>query len=84
MADRPRVLVLVRQDCHLCEQALAAVARVCAETGESYTTRDVDTDPELRRAYTDQVPVIFVDGAQHDFWRVRPDRLRAALARRSA
>ena len=22
----------------------------------------------------------FVDGAQHDFWRVDPDRLRAALS----
>ena len=32
--------------------------------------RDVDSDPELLRLYTDQVPVTFVDGAQHDFWRV--------------
>ena len=57
------------------------VAAVCAETGDSYTTRDVDADPELVRQYTDQVPVTFVDGPQHDFWRVDPVRLRAALAR---
>jgi hypothetical protein len=25
------------------------------------------------------VPVTIVDGRQHDFWRVSPDRLRAAL-----
>jgi hypothetical protein len=42
---------------------------------------DVDSDPELQRRYTDQVPVTFVDGAQHDFWRVDPARLRAALLR---
>jgi hypothetical protein len=42
---------------------------------------DVDGDPELLRRYTDQVPVTFVDGAQHDFWRVDPLRLRAALLR---
>jgi glutaredoxin len=76
-----RVMVLTRQDCHLCEQAIEVVAAVCAETGDSYTTRDVDTDPELLRRYSDQVPVTFVDGAQHDFWRVDPARLRTALAR---
>jgi hypothetical protein len=27
------------------------------------------------------VPVTFVDGAQHDFWRVDPARLKAALLR---
>jgi glutaredoxin len=77
-----RVVVLTREGCHLCEQAIAVVAAVCAETGDSYTTQDVDADPELVRQYTDQVPVTFVDGMQHDFWRVDPVRLRAALARR--
>ena len=76
-----RVVVLTRKGCHLCEQAIEVVAAVCAETGDTYATRDVDTDPELARRYTDQVPVTFVDGAQHDFWRVDPARLRAALAR---
>ena len=78
----PRVLVLVRQGCHLCDQALEVVAAVCAETGDDYTTQDIDTDPDLLREYTDQVPVTLVDGAQHDFWRVDPIRLRRALTRR--
>jgi hypothetical protein len=30
-------------------------------------------------AYADQIPVTFVDGRQHDFWRVDADRLRATL-----
>jgi threonine dehydrogenase-like Zn-dependent dehydrogenase len=76
-----RVVVLTRQGCHLCDVALAQVAAVCAETGERYAVVDVDGDPELLRRYTDQVPVTFVDGAQHDFWRVDPVRLRAALLR---
>ena len=79
--EEARVLVLTRQGCHLCEQAIELVAAVCAETGDSYQTRDVDDDPDLVRQYSDQVPVIFVDGAQHDFWRVDPARLRVALAR---
>jgi glutaredoxin len=79
-AARPeRVVVLTRQGCHLCDDAIAQVAAVCAEIGEAYVVLDVDSDPELQRRYTEQVPVTFVDGAQHDFWRVDPVRLKAAL-----
>lgn len=77
----PRVRVLTRAGCHLCDVAVETVAAVCAEAGEAYETADVDADPELRRRYTEQVPVTFVDGVQHDFWRVDPQRLRTALAR---
>ena len=80
MGDQPRVEVLTRPGCHLCADAVAVIAAVCAETGDRYTERNIDDDPDLRRTYTDQVPVTFVDGAQHDFWRVDPDRLRRALA----
>jgi glutaredoxin len=76
-----RVVVLTRQGCHLCDAAIAQVAAVCAETGVGYALLDVDKEPELQRRYTDQVPVIFVDGAQHDFWRVDPVRLKSALMR---
>jgi hypothetical protein len=34
---------------------------------------------ELMRTYGEQLPVTFVDGRQHDFWRVDEVRLRAAL-----
>jgi glutaredoxin len=78
----PRVLVLTRSGCHLCEQAIEVVAQVCSELGTGYATQDIDTDPGLLRRYTDEVPVTFVDGAQHDFWRVDPARLRAALGGR--
>ena len=78
----PRVVVISRIGCHLCEDALAVVAAVCAEAGEEYAVRDVDSDPELLRRYTNEVPVTFVDGAQHDFWRVDPARLTAALRRK--
>ena len=75
-----RVVVLSRVGCHLCDEAVAVVAAVCEETGDAYEVRDIDADPDLRARYTDEVPVTFVDGAQHDFWRVDPKRLRAALA----
>lgn len=79
-APSARVLMLTRVNCHLCDVARAVIEDVCAETGDSWTVRDVDSDPELRRRYTDKVPVIFVDGERHSYWRVDPGRLRAALA----
>ncbi len=83
MSHADRVLVLTRPGCHLCEQAVDVVSRVCAETGTGWSTQDITTDPDLLRRYTDEVPVTFVDGAQHDFWAVDPARLRAALTGRS-
>ncbi|WP_233506978.1 glutaredoxin family protein [Jiangella anatolica] len=74
-----RVLLLGRPGCHLCDDARAVVAAVCAELGVGWTERSIDGDPELQRRYGEQIPVTFVDGAQHDFWRVDADRLRRAL-----
>lgn len=74
-----RVVLYGRAGCHLCERAALVVAEVCRATGDSWTEVDVDTDPVLAAAFTEQVPVCFVDGRQHDFWRVDPERLRVAL-----
>ncbi len=77
MADRVRIYV--RQQCHLCDEAVAVARAVAAECGTGVELVDIDADPALRERYTDQVPVTMVDGRQHDYWRVDPDRLRAAL-----
>ena len=69
-----RVVMVARQGCHLCDEARAIIARVVAETGDSFAEVDIDADPELAR-YTEEVPVTFVDGRQHDYWRVDAGRL---------
>lgn len=76
-----RVVLLTRQGCHLCEVAESTVAAVVAATGDTWTTVDVDEHPDLAARHSDEVPVTFVDGRQHDFWRVDPERLRRALGR---
>ncbi len=55
---------------------------VCAELGESFAEVSIDDDPTLPARYAEEIPVTLVDGRQHDFWRVDPDRLRAALRKR--
>jgi len=74
-----RVTFYSRRGCHLCDDARQVVARVCGDLGESFDEVDVDADPDLADRFGDEVPVTFVDGRQHDFWRVDEARLRAAL-----
>jgi len=76
-----RVVLYVRPGCHLCEVAEELVAQVCADTGDDWRSVDITGDDDLTARFTEQVPVTFVDGRQHDFWRVDPQRLRRALAR---
>ena len=75
-----RVTLYGRPGCHLCDDAREVIARVCAELGESFTEVDIDGDPALLARFGEEIPVTFVDGRQHDFWRVDQARLRAALA----
>jgi glutaredoxin len=75
----PRVVLLGRPGCHLCDDARAVVARVCADLGVGWTERDITTDSALLERYWEQIPVTLVDGEQHDFWRVDEQRLRVAL-----
>jgi glutaredoxin len=77
-----RVVLLTRPGCHLCDDARRVVEEVCGELGESFDERDITSGPDadtLTRTYGEEIPVTFVDGRQHDFWRVDPDRLRDAL-----
>jgi glutaredoxin len=78
-----RVRLYSKPGCHLCDDARAVVAAVCAELGETFDEVDITAGPDagaLTATYGEEIPVTFVDGRQHDFWRVDADRLRAALA----
>ena len=73
------VELLSRAGCHLCDDARVVVERVCADLGESFEEVDITTDDDLADRFGEDIPVTFVDGKQHDFWRVDENRLRAAL-----
>jgi glutaredoxin len=77
-----RVVLYGKPGCHLCEEARRIVAEVCAALGEEFREVDITGDASLLRRFGDEIPVTFVDGAQHDFWRVDPERLTRALTNR--
>jgi Glutaredoxin-like domain (DUF836) len=71
----PRLALITRPGCHLCEVAREALDRVAAVTGEQWTELDVTGDLELEREYGDRLPVVLLDGKEHGYWRVEEDRL---------
>lgn len=75
----PRVTLYSRPGCHLCDIAREVIESVCADLGEEYVEVSVESDPALEQRFGHEIPVTFVDGRQHDFFRVDPVRLRAAL-----
>lgn len=76
-----RVLMYGKPGCHLCDDAREVIRAVCAEAGADWSEVDITQDDQLFTQYGEQIPVTFVDGKQHDFWRVDPARLRKALMR---
>ena len=56
------VVVYSRKGCHLCEIVNETLVKLQRRGGFSWSEIDVDSDDELRRQFTDEVPVVFIDG----------------------
>jgi glutaredoxin len=75
----PDVVLLTKAECHLCAAARDAVERVTSSLGLAWTEQSIDTDPALRERYAEEIPVVFVDGIQRDFWKIDEARLVRVL-----
>ena len=75
----PRLRLLTRAGCHLCEVAAETLARIAAEAGLEPEAVDVDTDPELQAEYGDRVAVLLLDGREHSYFTLDVPRLRRDL-----
>jgi len=56
------VTVYSRKGCHLCEIVKESLVKLHRQGGFEWRDVDVDSDPDLRRQYNDQVPVVFING----------------------
>jgi glutaredoxin len=70
-----RVVLVTRQGCHLCDEALSLLRELGAEP----ELADVDADDALFRLYDWRVPVVLVDGQVAAEGRMDRARLREAL-----
>lgn len=76
----PRLTLLSKPGCHLCDDARAIVVEVLAEHPEvQFDERSILDDERLNERYWDEIPVVLIDDAVHTIWRVDPARLRNAV-----
>lgn len=79
----PRVVLIGKPDCHLCDNARLIIAKVCDELGETWGELSILEDPQLADQYFESIPVVMIDGKIHDKWRVDEARLRSALMKKT-
>ena len=76
------VVVYSRKDCHLCDVVKNTLMQVQDEADFHWREVDIDTDPELRRKFTDEVPVVFIAGRKAFKYHMKvSDFLRVLAAR---
>ena len=73
------VTVYSRQGCHLCDDAENVLESLREELNFEIEVVDIDEHTELIKLYSDQVPVIHIDGIHHDFYKVDPLRFKSSL-----
>ena len=73
------VTVYSRYGCHLCEDAVKTLEGLKSELNFEIEIIYIDQNPELEKLYSDQVPVIHIDGHHHDYWRVDPVKFKSSL-----
>lgn len=80
----PRLTLLGKPGCHLCDDARAIVLEVAGERGLELEERNILDDAALLDQYAEEIPVLLIDDRVHTIWRVDPARLRRALDEREA
>ncbi|MEN9342788.1 MAG: hypothetical protein RIR24_375 [Actinomycetota bacterium] len=76
--------------CHLCDDARLVVntvagqfrslhAGVAASVQVRIEEQSILDDQELALKYAEEIPVLLVNGKVHNYWRIDPVRLMAAL-----
>ena len=72
--------------CHLCEDAEAAIDRVLAtflaanpSVSVSIAQQNILDDSELAARYSEEIPVLLINGKVHNYWRIDEERFIGTL-----
>ena len=80
---KPQVTLYTRTGCCLCDEAKQVIGEARGRAGFDYEEIDIDGDPDLRRLYNDEVPVIAINGVKAFKYRVTMNELLKKLAARA-
>ena len=77
-----QLVLISKPGCHLCDDARDAILEVLKDfPNVSFEEKNMLDDQKLIDAYSEEIPVVLIDGKQHSFWRVDSERLSEALNR---
>lgn len=86
MSDRIQITMIVRNGCHLCVTAEAALARVLGRFNAEHpdveynvTLTDISDQVDYQR-FTDELPVLLINDEQVAFWRIEEERVFGKLS----
>jgi glutaredoxin len=79
--------LLTKPGCHLCEEAKKAIEIVMFEFSKEnsdivqieLTELNILEDEALKNQYSEEIPVLQINGATHAYWKIDSERLSAAL-----
>jgi len=71
--------LLTKPECHLCAAACQTMDEVTAEYDMTWQEISSTDHPELAEQFAEEIPVLFIDGKQRDFWKIDPVRLRLMI-----
>ena len=80
---KPRVTLYTRTGCCLCDEAKRVICDARAHADFEYEDLDIDSDPDLRRLYNDEVPVIAINRVKAFKYRVNMNDFLKKLAARA-
>ena len=81
-----QLTLIGKPGCHLCDEARDVIDGVLLEFRKANPNTDVALeelnileDEPLRLKYTEEIPVLLIDGKMHNYWRIDDERLMRAL-----
>ena len=79
---KPRVTLYTRAGCCLCDEAKQVLSEARRRADFEYEELDIDLDPELRRRYNDEVPVVAINRVKAFKYKVNQEEFLKKLAAR--
>ncbi|MDE2366289.1 MAG: glutaredoxin family protein [Betaproteobacteria bacterium] len=77
----PTLTVYGREDCHLCQDMIAALQKLQPQLGFHFKIVDVDSDDSLKLRYGERVPVLMAGGEEVCHYYFNPAALDAYFAK---
>ena len=81
MSTEIQLTLIGKPGCHLCDDAQTVIDAVLSEfeTSIEVDNKNILDDDALFERYSEEIPVLLINGKVHNYWRIDPDRLRAEL-----